>query len=179
MRHARRQTIGRVPEQPAAQILLVVALLAPGVLVGRPAQAQTGKVRGAATEWSSYGGDKASSKYSPLDQIGAGNFNRLKVAWTWRSPDEAITKANPKLKTWVWESTPLVVGGVMYVSTSMSQVAALDAATGKTRWVYDPGDVEERNAVQQWLRASRRRLLGGRGRSTHPVRHRRRLPDLR
>jgi hypothetical protein len=83
-------------------ILLVIALLAPGVLVGRPApQSQTGKVQGAATEWSSYGGDKASSKYSPLDQIGAGNFNRLKVAWIWRSPDEAITKANPKLRPWV------------------------------------------------------------------------------
>ncbi len=49
--------------------------------------------KSAATEWSSYGGDKASSKYSPLDQIGTDNFNRLKVAWTWRSPDEAITKA--------------------------------------------------------------------------------------
>jgi hypothetical protein len=61
-------------------ILLVIALLAPGVLAGRPAQAQTGgKVRGAAMEWSSYGGDKASSKYSPLDQIGTDNFNRLKV----------------------------------------------------------------------------------------------------
>jgi hypothetical protein len=74
----------------------------------------------------------------PLDQIGTDNFNRLKVAWTWRSPEEAITKANPDLKTWMWESTPLMVGGVLYVSTSMSQVAAIDAATGKTRWVYDP-----------------------------------------
>ena len=120
-------------------ILLVIALLAPGVLAGRPAPAQTGgKVRGAAMEWSSYGGDKASSKYSPLDQIGTDNFNRLQVVWTWRSPDEAITKAHPDLKTWVWESTPLVVNGVLYVSTSMSQVVALDAATGQTRWVYDP-----------------------------------------
>ena len=42
------------------------------------------------------------------------------------------------LKTWVWESTPLMVDGVLYVSTSLSQVAAIDAATGKTRWVYDP-----------------------------------------
>ena len=106
--------------------------------VSRPAHAQAGKVRGTATEWLSYGGDKASSKYSPLDQIGTDNFNRLKVAWTWRSPEEAITKANPDLKTWVWESTPLMVGGVLYVSTSLSQVAAIDAATGKTQWVYDP-----------------------------------------
>jgi glucose dehydrogenase len=80
-------------------ILLVIALLAPGLLASCAAPAQTeGKVRGAAAEWSTYGGDKASSKYSPLDQIGTGNFNRL---WTWRSPDEAITKVNPDLKTWV------------------------------------------------------------------------------
>jgi glucose dehydrogenase len=40
-----------------------------GVLVGRPAHAQAGKVRGTAREWLSYGGDKAGSKYSPLAQI--------------------------------------------------------------------------------------------------------------
>jgi quinoprotein glucose dehydrogenase len=109
-----------------------------GVPVGRPAHAQVEKGPGTATEWLSYGGDKASSKYSPLAQIGGDNFNRLKVTWTWRSAEEAITKANPKLKTWVWESTPLMVGGILYVSTSLSQVAAIDAATGKPRWVYDP-----------------------------------------
>ena len=36
------------------------------------------------------------------------------------------------------ESTPLMVGGVLYTSTSLSQVAAIDAATGETKWVYDP-----------------------------------------
>ena len=38
----------------------------------------------------------------------------------------------------MWESTPLMVSGILYISTSLSQVAALDAATGKTRWIYDP-----------------------------------------
>ena len=56
-----------------------------GVPVGRPAHAQAGKVQGTATEWWSYGGDKAGWKYSPLAQIGRDNFNRLRVAWTWRS----------------------------------------------------------------------------------------------
>ncbi len=120
-------------------IPLLAAVLAASVPVDRRAHAQAGKVPGAAREWPSYGGDKASSKYSPLDQIGPDNFNRLSVAWTWRSADEEIVKANPQLKTWIWESTPLMVGGVLYVSTSLSQVAAIDAATGKTRWIYDPG----------------------------------------
>jgi quinoprotein glucose dehydrogenase len=119
---------------------LVAALQATntGVLVGRPAHAQTGKVRGPATDWLSYGGDKASSKYSPIDQVDADNFSRLQVAWTWRSAEKEITTANPDLKSWAWESTPLMVDGVLYVSTSLSQVAAIDADTGQIRWLYDP-----------------------------------------
>ena len=78
----------------------------------------------------------------------------------------------------MWEATPLMVDGVLYVSTSLSQVAAIEAATGKTRVDLRPGDVEGRHALQQRLRASRRRLLGRRERSTHPVRLRRRLSDL-
>jgi len=98
--------------QTLGKILLLAALLATSVPVGRPANAQAAKVRGTATEWLSYGGDKASSKYSPLDQISRDNFSRLKVAWTWRSIEEAITKTNPDLRSWVWESTPLMVEGV-------------------------------------------------------------------
>jgi quinoprotein glucose dehydrogenase len=119
-------------------LIAVAALVAAPFLGGVTSTAQAAKVRGTATEWLSYGSDKASSKYSPLDQIDGENFNRLQVAWTWRSADEEVAKANPHLKTWTWESTPLMVGGVLYVSTSLSQVAAIDAATGKTRWVYDP-----------------------------------------
>lgn len=100
--------------------------------------AQSSAKQSRAGEWANYAGDKANSKYSPLTQINKENFTRLKVAWTWRSAEEEITKANPKVKTWLWESTPLMVGGILYVSTSLSQVAALDAATGKKLWVYDP-----------------------------------------
>ena len=88
--------------------------------------------------WESYASDKASSKYSPLDQINAENFKDLTIAWKWESPDKKILEVHPDLYTWVWESTPLVIDGVMYISTSMSQVAAIDATRGETRWVYDP-----------------------------------------
>ncbi len=142
-----------------------------GLPVGSPAQAQAGKVRGTATEWLSYGSDKASSKYSPLVQIGTDNFNRLRVAWTWRSAEEEVAKAN-NLKTWAWEATPLMVGGVLYVSTSLSQVAAIDATTGKTRWVYDPetwkGGTPSNNGfvhrgVSYWADGNDRRILFGTG----------------
>ena len=130
-----------------------------------------GTVQDTATEWLSYGGDKASSKYSPLAQISGDNFNRLKPAWTWRSADEEVAKAN-HLKTWAWESTPLMVGGVLYVSTSLSQVAAIDAATGKTLWVYDPETWKNgtpsnngfvHRGVAYWADGKDRRILFGTG----------------
>jgi len=129
------------------------------------------KVRDAATEWLSYGGDKASSKFSPLHQISGDNFNRLNIAWTWQSAEEEVANAN-HLKTWAWESTPLMVKGVLYISTSLSQVAAIDAATGKTLWVYDPetwkNGIPSNNGfvhrgVTYWAEAKDRRILFGTG----------------
>src|SRR3989442_8408960 len=58
------------------------------VPVGHPALAPAGKVRSTAREWLNYAGDKAGSKYSSLAQIGRENFDRLSVAWRWRSADE-------------------------------------------------------------------------------------------
>ena len=134
--------------------------------------ATTAQAVGSNTEWASYGGDKASSKYSPLTQIGPDNFSRLKVAWTWRSADEEIVRTNPQLRTWVWESTPLMVGGVLYVTTSLSQVAAIDAATGSTKWVYDPGTWKRgtpsnngfvHRGAAYWSDGDDRRILFGTG----------------
>jgi len=69
-------------------VLVWTALL----VIGAPLAAR-------AQDWSSYGGDKASAKYSPLSQIDAASFARLKPSWTWRSPENDIVKANPDLKT--------------------------------------------------------------------------------
>jgi quinoprotein glucose dehydrogenase len=62
----------------------------------------------------------------------------LKLAWRWHSIDEAIQKREPGLHPWLFEATPLMVHGRLYVSTSLGQVAALDAGTGRTIWSYDP-----------------------------------------
>lgn len=89
-------------------------------------------------EWREYGSDKASTKYVPLSQINRDNVKDLRVVWRWNSPDNAIIEANPDLWTMVNEATPLMIGGVIYTSTSLNQVAAIAAATGETIWVYDP-----------------------------------------
>ncbi|MGE9009907.1 hypothetical protein ACO2JO_15090 [Leptospira interrogans] len=90
-------------------------------------------------EWPAYAGTYAASRYSPLTQIERTNAKNLHVAWRWKSPDMAVKEANPSVgPTRAHESTPLMVGGVLYTSTSLSQVAAVDAVTGESKWVFDP-----------------------------------------
>ena len=90
-------------------------------------------------EWPAYAGTYAAARYSPLTQIDRSNARDLHVAWRWKSPDQAVKDANPKVgPSRANESTPLMVGGTLYTSTSLSQVAAIDAATGDTKWVFDP-----------------------------------------
>lgn len=89
-------------------------------------------------EWRYYGADNGSTKYSPLDQINKDNVKNLKTAWTWESPDLPLQKENRMLGSFAFEATPLMIGNVLYLSTSLSQVAAVDAQTGKTIWVFDP-----------------------------------------
>jgi quinoprotein glucose dehydrogenase len=89
-------------------------------------------------EWPTYGGTYANARYSPLDQITPDNVSRLRIAWRWTSPDHALMDRDPPLETYLNEGTPIMVEGVLYVSTSLSQIAAIDAATGRTLWLHDP-----------------------------------------
>ena len=51
--------------------------------------------QGRSVEWTHYGGNAASHKYSPLDQINKDTIGKLTVAWRWASPDNAVVEANP------------------------------------------------------------------------------------
>lgn len=89
-------------------------------------------------EWRSYGSDPANSKYSALDQIDERNVGSLVIAWRWRSPESEVLSRQPELWSWASEATPVMIEGVLYTSTSLSQVSAIDARRGKTVWTYDP-----------------------------------------
>lgn len=88
-------------------------------------------------DWPSYGATASNHKYSALDQINKSNLKQLKIAWRWTSIDEA-TKLETKIRPWLFEVTPLMIGGTLYVSTGLGQIAAIDAASGKTLWTHDP-----------------------------------------
>ena len=129
-----------MPARPAGLVIaaavgVVISLTAPP-----PAAAQYGAVDG---EWRSYAGDPGSTKYSPLDQIDAGNFSDLQIAWRWASVDadvdlEAIGSDDERLSIFGLQATPLMIDGVLYLSTALYQAAAVDAGTGETIWVHDP-----------------------------------------
>ena len=104
-------------------------------------------------QWRSWGGDPGNSRYAPLDQIHAGNFGELEIAWSWTSTAagwrDRVVKAKREgklLRFRVHESvviadfqtTPLMVDGVLYGSTSIGEAFALDAKTGRPLWVHDP-----------------------------------------
>lgn len=78
-------------------------------------------------EWPKYGGDSREQHFSTLDQINEENVGELRPAWFF----EYDTQRGQ-------EGEPIVVDGVMYVSTAWSKVYALDAATGQQTWKYDP-----------------------------------------
>ncbi|MDP6537325.1 MAG: pyrroloquinoline quinone-dependent dehydrogenase [Gammaproteobacteria bacterium] len=86
-------------------------------------------------EWRAVAGDKASTKYSPLDQISANNIANLQEVWTWNAMAlDTSTGNSPR----GFRSTPLKVGDRLYVSTNLNLIAALDPATGEQLWVFDP-----------------------------------------
>ena len=76
--------------------------------------------------WPSYGGTPLAWRYSGLDQINASNVKSLVPVWVFQTGDYSDGL----------QATPIVIDGVMYVSTASSWVIALDAATGKQIWEY-------------------------------------------
>ena len=129
----------------AVTITVAACALAPAPFIAAFAQAQafrpasapggenptvTTLVRGNAPgEWRYWGGDAHSSRYSPLDQINATNFNTLSQAWQWNAgtfgPDE------------YYRTTPLYANGRLFtVATTRRSVMAIEPETGETLWMY-------------------------------------------
>ncbi len=91
------------------------------------------------SDWPAYSGDKGSTKYSALDQINRNTIKGLKIAWRQSSvPDELKTLFPDAQGSTNWQNTPIVAGGLLYMSSAVGTVVALDPATGKVVWFDVP-----------------------------------------
>lgn len=110
--------------------LAFVSFLPDSVALSGPISYQAHQHPGAGRDWSVYGGNPESIRYSTLTQINCGNVHDLKLAWTFDTGD-----AYPGSEM---QCNPLVINGTLYATTPKVNVVALDAATGKLLWRFDP-----------------------------------------
>jgi quinoprotein glucose dehydrogenase len=146
------------------KILLATSVLSTSFSVS----AQYGTSAG---EWTSYAGDAGSTKYSPLDQINADNFPQLELAWRWRSLDGDLNfdDVGRDVSFGRMQGTPLMIDGVLYMVTSLNQVAAIDAVSGQTLWSFNPEVYRSgapvgalgfhQRGVAYWTDGTQRRIL--------------------
>src|SRR5690348_5826423 len=88
--------------------------------------------RGQTANWPVYGGSDDHTHYSTLDQISPANVKQLKVAWTYDTRD-AFDGSE-------MQTNPVIVDGVLYGTSPKLRVFALDAATGRELWSFDPNN---------------------------------------
>ena len=111
---------------------MLAALAASSLWTISSAWGQTGTKNG---EWRTYGGDLGSTRYAPLDQINAKNFNDLEVAWRFK------TESLGPRPEFQYEGTPLFVHGTLFVTAGTRRaVVALDAKTGEMLWMHSENE---------------------------------------
>lgn len=91
------------------------------------------------TDWSIYRGDKKGNQYAELAQIHAANVHKLELAWQYRTGDAS---KNSSIQV-----NPIIVDGLMYISTPTLKAVALDAATGKEVWSFESSKYNEGQKV--------------------------------
>ena len=129
-------------------ISIVQAILGSIAASSSSAQVQDPKAFGAQQEmaadidWPQVGNDSGGRRCSDLRQINKDNVRKLQVAWVYHTRDAGE-------KTTI-ECTPIVIGGVMYITTARTKIVALNAATGQEIWQFDPYS----DHAKKWIKAS-------------------------
>jgi quinoprotein glucose dehydrogenase len=148
--------------------IAVLAACAVAVIasIGNAVDAQS-KSAAASNEWPTYGHDPDGTRFSPLTQLTPGNVGQLEVAWVYHmrpapaTPPPAPAPAPPAAPGRggrgrgsgfaVSETTPIVIDGVMYISSPYGKVVALDSSTGKELWAYQvPSGAPSTRGVEYW-----------------------------
>jgi quinoprotein glucose dehydrogenase len=91
--------------------------------------------------WPTWGRDPGNTKYSPLKAITPANVRSLRLAWEWRTGEtpQGPAQGAPAARPGMFQVTPIAINDTLYLSTPYNQVVALDGATGKELWRFDPG----------------------------------------
>ena len=116
------------------------------VLVGLATISMRGQWKPKLGEWPTYGGDLASTRYSPLDQINAGNFSKLQLAFRFKTanlgPREELN----------FQATPLMVNNRLFFTAGTRRAAvALDATTGEMLWMHSVNEDKRAEAAPRQL----------------------------
>ena len=150
--------------------IAVVTAVAVATLAFSTAERVTAQSKASASskEWPTYGHDPGGARFSPLTELTPSNVHELTVAWVYhmRPPQPAAAPAPAAAQPpaagrgrgrgrgsgfAVSQTTPLVIGGVMYITTPYGRVVALDAVTGKEVWIYEvPSGVPSTRGVEYW-----------------------------
>jgi quinoprotein glucose dehydrogenase len=113
---------------------VIGASLALSLVVAAVAVSRT-QDRAPTREWRYFGGNKAFTRYSPIDQINRDNVKNLRIVWRRPAVSNELTQAFPDLRVNNYlRSTPIVVDGVLYAQNAHGLVVAFDGETGKTVW---------------------------------------------
>jgi quinoprotein glucose dehydrogenase len=129
---------------------MFAALAAGGILIVAGCHAEAGSLAADAwappsdparrVEWPVYGGDPGAQRYSPLEDITRANVAGLQAAWEWRTGEREMgDSTGMRIRPGSFEATPVMLGDTLYLSTPYNRVVALDAATGRELWKFDPG----------------------------------------
>jgi quinoprotein glucose dehydrogenase len=118
-------------------------------------------------DWRVYGGDFGGTKYSALAQINRTNVQRLKPAWIYRCDDMRARPAS------TIECNPIIIDGTMFITTAGLKLVALEAATGKQKWTYDPWNGQGGRGVNRgvtfWQDGQDKRIFFAAGTFLHAV----------
>jgi glucose dehydrogenase len=115
----------------------------------RPAHRTTAKPT---VDWHVYGGQSANDHYSPLTQINRSNVGKLRLAWTFDTHEKGGL-----------QTSPLIVGRILYGYTPSQKVIAVDAATGKLLWIFDSGipGTQPARGLAYWREGNEQRIFAG------------------
>ena len=122
-------------------------------------------------EWPAYGGDPGAQRYSPLEEITPDNVGTLEPAWAWSTGEREMDDGKgERIRPGSFEATPLMLGDTLYLTTPYHHAVALDAASGRELWRFDPGTTKVGDAgfghpsfvhrgVAVWTSATERRVF--------------------